>query len=172
MQRAWHSLLLLSRKHVHVRERVWSPGRADLERAWWGLGFKHHKGLLQITHGKALAANVAWSIYVLSADLTTVHQDSGSRYATYSHNQDQLKTLPPPPLSPALLPTGPSHCSWFSCLVYSSWYPTILSGQVVCHRPLCFPESHMAAEGKEQEEDAIIQPFGPSLAALSLVYFI
>lgn len=27
-------------------------------------------------------ANVAWSIYVLSADLTTVHQDLGSRYAT------------------------------------------------------------------------------------------
>lgn len=108
-----------------------SPGRADLERARWGLGFKHHRGLLQTTYGKALAANVAWSIYVLSAVLTTVHQNPGSRCHIQPRPlqpfpQDHLiwTSLPPtPPPSPALLPTGPSYCSWFSCLVYSSSYP-------------------------------------------------
>lgn len=42
--------------------------------------------------------NVAWSIYVQSADLTCVHQDLGSRYATYSHdlcNQFQKTNLYP-----------------------------------------------------------------------------
>lgn len=68
---------------VHVRERVQSPRVVDLERARWGLGFKDHRGLLQTTCGKALVANVAWSIYVLSKDLTTVHQDTRSRYATF-----------------------------------------------------------------------------------------
>lgn len=62
---------------------VQSPRLVDLERTRWGLGFRDHRGLLQTTCGKALVANVAWSIYVLSKDLTTVHQDTRSRYATF-----------------------------------------------------------------------------------------
>lgn len=46
-------------------------------------GKKHHRGLLQTTCGKALASNVAWSIYVLHADRSTVHQrEEASALAT------------------------------------------------------------------------------------------
>lgn len=130
------------------------------------MGFKDHRGLLKTTYGRALATNVAWSIYVLSADLTNVHQDPGSRYATNNHdlcNHFHLiwtsRPPPTPPASPAFLPTGPSNCSWFSCLVYSSSYPQSSLSRWSVIGLFVFPESPMAAEGREQEEHAIIQRF-------------
>lgn len=44
----------------------WDRGAVQCGVVWWG--FKHHRALLQTTCGKALVANVAWSIYVLSTN--------------------------------------------------------------------------------------------------------
>lgn len=65
-------VLMWVASQVHVRECcVWTSRQANLERARWGLGFKHHWGLLQTTCGKTLGSNVAWSVYVLCTDCCT-----------------------------------------------------------------------------------------------------
>lgn len=73
-----------------------------------------------------------------------------------------------PPPSPGFIPTGPSHCSWFSCLVYSSSYPQSSLSRWSVIGLFVFWSLLMAAEGREQEEHAIIQRFRLFGCAFSL----
>lgn len=58
------------------------PGKSQMGKS----PFKHHRGLLQTTCGKALASNVAWSVYVLHADSPTVHQNEEAPTLASVHN--------------------------------------------------------------------------------------